>query len=348
MSPFALVSAGLALGLLFPLAGSMLGATGPVLWLLSVVPVLLAGLGALLGAKAEAQAEAGKGEALRTARARRDEAERAAAELLLRSKGLATAAAALDESTTEASARVRSTSETLVHLSATATAAALTAETVVGLARVSERAAGRGLGIAEQSREALVRLAEEVQALSQLISGLGTPMGDLLEVTAALERLGERSRSLSSVVRGQADGGELAPEALPALLARMEGHVAETAAAAARARAILAGVQEAITRAVAAAEAGSLRAGEGAMVLEGAAGTIRELARALSTSAASGREIAGIAEQQAAGIEEVREAMNGIFLAGERTAGSTRDVAGQARALADLAARLRRAVRPDE
>ncbi|HET8733872.1 MAG TPA: chemotaxis protein, partial [Anaeromyxobacteraceae bacterium] len=198
------------------------------------------------------------------------------------------------------------------------------------------------------SREALVRLAEEVQALSQLISGLGTSMGDLLEVTAALERLGERSRSLSSVVRGQADGGELAPEALPALLARMEGHVAETAAAAARARAILGGVQEAITRAVAAAEAGSLRAGEGAMVLEGAAGTIRELARALSTSAASGREIAGIAEQQAAGIEEVREAMNGIFLAGERTAGSTRDVAGQARALSDLAARLRRAVRPDE
>jgi methyl-accepting chemotaxis protein len=127
----------------------------------------------------------------------------------------------------------------------------------------------------------------------------------------------------------------------------MEGHVEETAAAAARARTILSGVQGAIFLAVQAAETGSVRAGEGAMVIEGAAGTIRELARALDASASSGRAIAAVAQQQEAGLEILRDAMNGIFLAHERAAASSREVAGEARALSDLAARMRRSGRPD-
>jgi methyl-accepting chemotaxis protein len=172
-------------------------------------------------------------------------------------------------------------------------------------------------------------------------------MRDLLEVADALARIADRSRSLARIARHQSDGGILAAEALPALVERMEGHVEETAAAAVRARTILSGVQGAIFSAVQAAEAGSVRAGEGAMVIEGAAGTIRELARALDASASSGRAIAEVAQQQEAGLEVLRDAMNGIFLAHERTAASTREVAGEARALSDLAARMRRSVRPD-
>ena len=139
----------------------------------------------------------------------------------------------------------------------------------------------------------------------------------------------------------------LAAEALPALVARMEGHVEETAAAAAQARTILSGVQGAISRAVEAALAGSVRAGEGAMVIEGAAGTIRELSRALDASARSGMAIAEVAQQQESCLEQLRDAMNGIFLAHERSAASTRKVAGEARALSELAARMRRTTRPD-
>jgi methyl-accepting chemotaxis protein len=84
------------------------------------------------------------------------------------------------------------------------------------------------------------------------------------------------------------------------------------------------------------------------MVLEGAAGALRELAGALATSAASGREIAAVAQQQDAGVESLRAAVNGIFLAGERSSASTREVAAEARALAGLAARLRRASRNEQ
>ena len=234
-------------------------------------------------------------------------------------------------------------------LSSTATASALTAETVVGLALESERAAARGLSTAEQSHEALTRLATEVQALSQLIAGLNDRMRDVFHVTDAVARVAERSRTLSAMARAQAqaDGGILAPEAFPALLARMDGHAEETAEAASRAKAILDEVRVAMTGAVEAAEAGSIRAGEGAMVIEGAAVTLRELAKALAASARGGREIAGVAQQQESGFEQVMHAMNGIFLAYERTSASTREVAAEARAIGDLAGRLRRAVRPD-
>jgi methyl-accepting chemotaxis protein len=347
MRPIPLASAGFALGVAFPVAGFLLGATPPVLLLLGVVPPLLAVLGYGSGARCAVVAEEARADGQRAARTRRDEAERTAAELVQHSRGIASAATALDASTEETARRVRGTGETLTSLSSTATASALTAETVVGLALESERVAARGLSIAEESREALTRLAREVHSLSQLVGGLGARMQDLREVADTLARIADRSRSLSTMARAQADGGLLAPEALPALVARMEGHVEETAAAAGSARSILDGLQGAIAGAVEAAEAGSVRAGEGAMVLEGAATTIRELARALSASATSGRAIAGVAHQQETGLEALRDAMNGIFLAAERTAASTREVAAEAQALTDLAARMRRTARPD-
>ncbi|HET8725444.1 MAG TPA: hypothetical protein VFM53_14700 [Anaeromyxobacteraceae bacterium] len=345
--PLAYALAGLVAGAAFPAAAVAMGATGALTGLLLGLPVLLALLGYLLGRQAEAIAEFETG-ARREARARRDESERAAAEILQRSRTLATAVAALTASTDETATVVRATGETVERLSGSATASALTAEGVVGLALESERAAARGLAIAERSRDALTRLAAEVHALSSLVGGLETRTGDLLSGAETLSRVAERSRALSSLARLQAEGGMLAPEALPALAARMDGHAAEAVEAAARARALLGEMHAELAAAVRSAEAGSVRAGEGAMVLEGAAGSIRELASALSASAASGREIARVAQLQDAGVEAIREAMNGIFLACERSSASTREVADEARALGELAARLRRAPRIDQ
>jgi len=348
MRPIPLAALGLLVGLVFPIGGAFLGAGGPVLWLLGAVPALLAPLGWALGSQA-ASIEEGRGEMQRVARARRDEAERTSAELAQRAKGLVAAVASLTSSTEETAAGVRDTSATLSRLSTTATASALTAETVVGLALESERTAARGLHTAEQSHEALTRLAEEVQALSQLIAGLNERMRDVHQVADAVAQIAERSRSLSATARDQAraDGGILAPEAFPSLVTRMEGHAGETAEAAARAKGILDEVGAALNGAVEAAEAGSVRAGEGAMVIEGAAATLRDLARALANSARGGREIAAVAQQQESGFEQVRLAMNGIFLAYERTAASTREVAAEARSIGELAGRLKRAVRPE-
>jgi methyl-accepting chemotaxis protein len=347
MRPIPLAVLGLLVGLAFPAGGALLGTSGPVLGLLSVVPLLLAPLGWALGTQAAAIEEQGLA-VQRSARVRRDDAEQTSAELARRAKGLVGAVASLTSSTEETAAGVRDTSATMQRLSTTATASALTAETVVGLALESERVAARGLTTAEQSREALTRLAEEVQALSQLIAGLEQRMRDVFRVADAVSQIAERSRTLSAMARAQADGGILAPEAFPALIARMDGHAEETAEAAARAKGILDEVRLAMAGAMEAAEAGSVRAGEGAMIIEGAATTLRDLARALADSARAARDIAGVAQQQESGFEQVMHAMNGIFLAYERTSASTREVAAEARALGDLAARLKRTARPEQ
>ncbi len=349
MHPAAIATVGLVVGLLFPALGVFLGARGPVLALLGAVPPVVAALAWTLGRQRRAMEDT-RGDLQRTARARRDEIERAAAELAQHSRALAAAVATLTSSAEETAAGARDTSGTMTGLSATATASALTAETVVGLALESERAAARGLSTAEQAREALARLAREVHTLSEQVRALDGHMRDVAQVAEVVGRIAERSRTLSALARSQAraDGGVLAPEAFPALLARMEGHAEDTAEAAARARAILDEVRAVVAGAVGVAEEGSVRAGEGAMVIEGAAATLRELARALGSSATAGREIAGVAQQQQAGFDQVMHAVNGIFLASERAAASTREVAAEARAIGELAARLRRAVRPEQ
>src|SRR5512137_118278 len=353
---------GLLAGLLFPLGGAMISAwkpsedasggtllgalrRDPLVWLLGATPLALAALGWVVGRQQDALARR-RDDLLKLARVRRDDLERTAAELARRAKALAESVTRVDAATSGTAASVRETSATMEQLARTATASALTAETVIGLARVSEHKSGEGLRSAEASREALLRLSDEVLALSQLVAGLHRRMEEAAGLAADLARLADGSRSLADEARAAAVGGAGSGAATGALAERLDGHAAEARALAERGTALLGGVRGAMQGAVEAAEAGSVRAGEGAMVIEGAAGTMRDLAQALSDSARAAREIARVAQEQDAGIEQAMKAMNAIYLAAEQTAASTAHVAGEARSLDELAARLRKAARP--
>jgi methyl-accepting chemotaxis protein len=340
----AVISAGkLAEGLS---GGAMLGALGrdPVVWLLWAMPMALGALGWVVGSQQDALARR-RDDLLKLARVRRDDLERTAAELARRARALADSVAKVDAATSGTAASVRETSATMEQLSRTATASALTAETVIGLARVSEHKSGEGLRSAEASREALLHLSDEVLGLSQLIAGLNRRMADLSGIASDMGRLADGSRALAERAReGAADGRPGAGVA--AMVEQLTRHAEEATAAEAHGKGLLAEVHQAMHGAVEAAESGSVRAGEGAMVIEGAAGTMRDLARALSDSARAAREIARVAQEQDAGIEQAMKAMNSIYLAAEETAASTARVAAEARSLDELAARLRKAARP--
>jgi methyl-accepting chemotaxis protein len=352
---------GLLAGLVFPVGGAVLsawkqvgslapGAVGgafgrdPLVWLLGATTLALAALGWVVGRQQDALARRGD-DLLKLARVRRDDLERTAAELARRARALADSVAKVDSATSGTAASVRETSATMQQLSHTATASALTAETVIGLARVSEHKAGEGLRSAEASREALLHLSDEVLGLSQLIAGLNRRVGDVSGIASDMARLADGSRALAEQAREGASAGR--PEhGLAAMVARLERHAEEATAAAAHGTGLIAEVHQAMHGAVEAAESGSVRAGEGAMVIEGAAGTMRDLAQALSDSARAAREIARVAQEQDAGIEQAMKAMNAIYLAAEETAASTARVAAEARSLDELAVRLRKAARP--
>jgi len=317
----------------------------PLIWIMDTAPLVLGALGFVIGRQHDALRRQHE-EILRLERARRDGLERAAAELVQRAKGLLGSVSAFTASTAETAASVRETSATMSQLSRTVTAAALTAETVIGLAQDSERAAAEGLTTAEASRGALLELAEQVHGLSERIAGLNGHMSDIFEIADAVNRVAERSRVLAGQARSEAQAGA-GGAGLSGLVAQMDRHAEEARDAATRAKVILGEVHQAMHGAVDAAEAGSSRAQEGARVIHQVAETMRGLAGALGDSAKAARDIAQVAQQQESGFEQVMKAVNEIYLASEETAASTRQVADEAKSLDELAARLKKSVRQE-
>ncbi|HVP69064.1 MAG TPA: chemotaxis protein [Anaeromyxobacteraceae bacterium] len=339
-----LVSAWLRAGGASPRLLTAAHSADPLVWLMDTVPLVLGALGYVIGRQHDVVVRQHE-EFLRLERARRDALEQAAAELARRAKGLHGSASSFTASTAETAAAVRETSATMTQLSRTATAAAVTAETVIGLARESERAAGQGLSTADASSATLLALADDVHRLSERIASLNGRMGDVFEIASAVSRFAERSQALAAQARAEASTE--GARALPALLAEMDRQADEAREASARAQAILGEVHGTMRGAVEVALEGSAHAREGASVVRSAAETMRSLSRALSDSARAAREIAEVAQQQESGFDQVRKAMNEIYLATEEAADSTREVADEAKSLEELAARLKRAVRPE-
>lgn len=172
--------------------------------------------------------------------ARRETLERTAAEIALAAKGLLGNASSVTSTSAQASESVRATTNTVAHLTHTAMTAAVAAETVIGLALRSEKAASAAL--------------------------------------AELDR---------SLAEGPGAAG-------------------------------------------------------GAEVARRTSGAIQDLAAALQGSAGAAKQIAQVAQQQGAKLDEVLAALNAIYLATEKSLESTEQVAREARSLDDLAAALRR------
>jgi methyl-accepting chemotaxis protein len=306
-----LVSAWLRSGSLAPRALWAAHLSDPLVWIMDTAPLVLGALAFVIGRQHDAlshQHEAG----IRAERARRDAFERAAADVARRSRSLLSTVATFTASTAETAVSVRETASTMTSLVKTATAAALSAESVVGLALKSDRAAEEGTATAEASSAALAELAAEVRGISRRVAGLNARMRDLFELAVAVDREPARAHEVTAQVR-----------------------------------AILGEVHREMRATVEAAEAGSVRAEEGGRVVHRAGETIRALARALADSSAAGRQIAGVAQQQEAAFHQVMNAMNEIYVATEETAACTREVAEEAQSLADLSGRLKGAVRQE-
>ncbi len=284
----------------------------PLLWIMATTPFVLGGLGhALVREHGENVRQAREivrqsEEIVRLEQARRESFQKTASELFGAAQGLLGNVSNFTSTASETAASVRETSATLHALSQTASAAALTAETVIGIALQAERASEQGLRHADAAKADLLELAEEVRALSARIEELDAR---LAEVVAAAGVDGPGSRI-----------GERLAQALAAAKRTMGG-------------------------AVELARQGAQRAGTGVQTVTRTAETVRNLSTALAEAARAGREIARVAQQQEAGVEQVLKAMAEITLATQDTMASTHEVAKEARSLNDLAHMLRQAVK---
>jgi methyl-accepting chemotaxis protein len=229
----------------------------------------------------------------------------------------------------------------MTHLSHTATAAALTAETVIGLAEQAERTAERELQQAESSGAELMQLADEVRGLSTKIETLNDRMRNVFEVSGVMAYAADRSQLLAEGVAREAERAGAAAPGLRELAVEMSRYAEETKRSANQVKENLAEMHKAMLSALAAAEVGGQRAEAGAQVASRTGETIRNLASALRDAARAARDIARVAQQQENGIEQVLKAMNEIYLATEDTVASTHQVAREAKSLNQLASNLR-------
>jgi methyl-accepting chemotaxis protein len=310
--------------------------TSPILWLVDTAPFVLGALAMLVGKRQDALV------ALQTTK--RDDFLRTATELFTTAQSLLSTVSSFSSMTAETAASVRETTATMGQLGHTATKAALTAETVIGLAQRGARASNDGLAAVETTMGEMMKLTDEVRALSQKIEALNGRMRDIFEIASVVNYIADRSQRLADTAAAEATKAGPAAKGFTEVVAEMRHHAEDAKRAASQVKGILGEVHKAMLSAMTAAEVGIRRAEQGAQVASGTGETIRRLANALRDSSQAAKEIATVAQQQDHGIDQVLKAMNEIYLATQETMTSTQSVATEAKMLNDLARYLNDAV----
>jgi methyl-accepting chemotaxis protein len=343
---------GALFGVLFPLVGTFVEAVAhgyglspsgllraqgsPLLWIVDTAPFVIAVFASLAGLRQD--------RILAIEESRRDGYLKTASEVFGAAQALLSTVSSFSSMTAETAASVRETTATMGQLGHTATQAALTAETVIGIARQGEHASTAGLVALESSLGEMSKLADEVRALSQKIEGLNNRMRDIFEIASVVSYIAERSQRLSDEAAVQAQKAGASAAGFGDVVGEMRRHAEDAKRASGQVKGILSEVHKAMLSAMTAAEVGVRRAEQGAQVASGTGDAIRRLATALKDSSRAAKEIALVAQQQDHGIDEVQKAMNEIYLATQETMTSTQAVANEAKALNDLAAGLKSAV----
>jgi len=307
----------------------------PLHWIIDTAPIWAALAAGLAGRRKDRLESAEKGRGAVSARTARD--------LVAAARTLLTTVASFSATASETAAAVRETTATMGQLGQTATQAALTAETVIGLADASQRRSEEGLQAVDTATGEMLRLGEAVRALAQQIEALNGKMRDIFEIASVVDQIAARSQRLADTAEGEMDKSPGA-RAFQPVVAEMRRQSEDARKAAGQVKGILGEVHGAMLAAMTAAESGARSAEQGAVVARGTGETIRRLATALQDSSRAAREIAAVAQQQDRGIDQVLAALNEIYLATQETMASTHRVAREAKVLDDLAAGLRRSV----
>jgi methyl-accepting chemotaxis protein len=276
--------------------------------------------------------------------ARRESYLKTASEVFGSAQSLLSTVSSFSSMTAETAASVRETTATMGQLAHTATQAALTAETVIGLARSGAKCSDDGLQAVESSMGEMVKLADEVRGLSQKIEALNTRMRELFEIASVVNYVSDRSQRLAEHAGAEAAKAGPAARGFSEVVNEMRHHSEDAKRAASQVKGILSEVHKAMLAAMTAAEVGIRRAEQGASVASSTGETIRRLATTLKDSSQAAKEIATVAQQQDHGIDQVLKAMNEIYLATQETMNATQSVAQQAKGLNDLAQGLKKQV----
>jgi len=311
----------------------------PLMWIVDMAPLVLGAVGYLAGKREDEfnAFEDSKKEQLRTT----------AGELFTGAQALLSTVSSFSAMTTQTAASVRETTNTMQQLSQTAGRAALSAETVVGIANATKKSSEDGLQEIKFSVTELVKLSEDVRGLAKSIEGINERMRNIFEIASVMNYLGDRFQSLADSAAsemGQGDAQGL-PMGLRFIVAEMRRQGKDAKNGATLVQNMVNEMQKVMASTMSAAENGVRRAERGAQIANRTGDNIKRMSSALVNSSQAAMEIANIAKQQDQGIDEVLKSMNQVYLATEEAMVSTQRVAEEAKGLNELASRIDNTVR---
>lgn len=301
----------------------------PVLWVFDLLPLVSGFAGMILGRQKDALKQLERSSKLGFS-ATADDLSAAAQSLL-------NTVQSFSAMTAETAASVKETTQTMSGLSHTAMQAALTAETVIGLAQQSRKSSEDGLQAVEVTCAGMAKVAEEVRALSSRIDSLNSRMRDILTITGVVGSIADRSERLAVRAETESQNAGTSASGFVEVARELREHAVDARSATSRVQMILGEVHKAMLATLTAVEMGSRRAESGAEVAAGTGETIRKLAGMIRESSEAAKQIATVAQQQDRGFDEVLKAMNEIYRAVEEGVAATQKVAQEARALNEIA-----------
>ncbi len=309
----------------------------PLLWIIDTAPLIASFLAMLVGRHQD--------ELLDMERSSQRGFSATADDLSAAAQSLLTTVQSFSAMTAETAASVKETTQTMSGLSHTAMQAALTAETVIGLAQQSRKSSEDGMQAVEVTCAGMAKVAEEVRALSSRIDALNGRMRDILAITSVAGEIADRSEGLADRAEAEARKAGPAASGFDEVARELRAHAIDARGAAGRVQMILGEIHKAMLATLTAVELGSRRAESGAEVAAGTGETIRNLAAIIRESSEAAKQIATVAQQQDRGFDEVLKAMNEIYRAVEEGVAATQRVAQEAKALSELARVIKQQVR---
>jgi methyl-accepting chemotaxis protein len=311
----------------------------PIMWIVDTAPIVFGLLGHMVGKREDefCSREDSKREQLKTT----------AGELFAGAENLLSTVSSFSAMATQTATSVRETTNTMQQLSQTAGRAALSAETVVGIANATKKSSEDGLQEIKFSVAELVKLSEDVRGLAKSVEGINERMRNIFEIASVMNYLGDRFQSLADSAAsemGQGDAQGL-PMGLRFIVAEMRRQGKDAKNGATLVQNMVNEMQKVMTNTMSAAENGVRRAERGAQIANRTGDNIKRMSSALLNSSQAAMEIANIAKQQDSGIDEVLKSMNQVYLATEEAMSSTQRVAEEAKGLKDLAGRIDSSVR---
>jgi methyl-accepting chemotaxis protein len=266
-----------------------------------------------------------------------DEIARASTTLLAtsaqQSSGAAEQAAAVAEITT-----------TIEEVRQTAEQAAERAQAVIGTTEQAQRSYETGQKSVEGTIDGMTILRERVESIAHSILDLSDKTQKIGEIVATVSELAEQSNLLAINAAIEAAKAGEQGRGFAVVASEVRNLAEQSKQATRQVRTIIGEIQRATNSSVMVTEEGTKQAEIGLAIARDTGDTLSTLAKIISESVQSARQIAALSRQQAIGIDQVSASMRNIQLASKDTAEGTRNTESASRELRALADRMRELV----